>query len=280
MDRRDTSEPGSWQIEDGPEDIEGHGHDATLWRWRLRQPRTGLTAQVVVKVSGTAMATDPAELPAATRDVRYTAGKSEVMKILDWWEPPRVIELHTVSEDAYRGGGSPHRPVGDVPDEERRIAEIEGILKARGIVMRLQADEEHDRWIAMIIPEVLRVGATDLVLGKTRLEAAESALVLLESYPAPVLGGNTLSLPPVTSAGEGRAHGEPLAQVEAERRELEGVAADFGWRIAFAPEPDGSWFWLVIDAETDEVINSGVSESWDDARLAAIENLMPPSHEK
>ena len=58
----------------------------------------------------------------------------------------------------------------------------------------------------------------------------------------------------------------------------ERVRMDFGYRFAFAGEPDGSYSWAVLTEECD-VIHSGVADSWDDAKLAAIENLYPPSDE-
>jgi hypothetical protein len=272
----------AWTIFDGPEEVDAHGYDATLWRWRLRHERTGLTADVVVKVSGTAMAMDQANLPPVTRDARNTAGKSEVSRVLTWWEPPHIIELHSASQAANHAGGSRMRPQGRSSEAERKILEIEARLAERGAILRLQEDPEHDRWVAMIIPAVLRVGATDYVLGKTRLEAAEGALILHENYPAEFMGGNPqTSQPPTASAsGIGGAVADALSGAEEDRRKLEEVAADFGWRIAFAAEPDGAWFWLVIDAATDEVLKGAVAPSWDDALLAVIEHLTPPSGER
>lgn len=279
MTNQEALDAEPWEVHEGPAETFGHGHDAELWTWGLRQPRTGLTAHVVVKVSRTAMAVDSATLTAATRDARNTSGLSEVNKVLDWWDPPRLIELHTASEEGRPVGGSKTRPEGDGSAAERRILEIERLLDDRGIIMRLEEDEEHDRWMALIIPKALRVGTTDIVLGKTRLEASESALVLFENYPAAALGGNKRTLPSVVSAGVGSGEADPFAEVEEERRQLEEVLTDFGWRIAFTAEPDGSYFWLVLDIETGEPIKGGTAESWDDALLAAIEGLKPLSGE-
>jgi hypothetical protein len=90
--------------------------------------------------------------------------------------------------------------------------------------------------------------------------------------------------PPVTVmvAGE-EATVEAIAtppDIAAERERLTTIATDFGWHIGFAEEPDGSWFWLVLEAATDEPIKSGTASTWDDARIALIEELMPPSGER
>jgi hypothetical protein len=56
------------------------------------------------------------------------------------------------------------------------------------------------------------------------------------------------------------------------------VHAEFGFRLAFTNEPDGSVSWVVL-AEEGLELASGVADTWDDARLAVIERLYPPSGE-
>lgn len=57
---------------------------------------------------------------------------------------------------------------------------------------------------------------------------------------------------------------------------------EFGWNLAFAKEPDGSFSW-VGRADDGTEIRSGVADSWDAALqaalLAAIDGLHPPSAE-
>lgn len=53
----------------------------------------------------------------------------------------------------------------------------------------------------------------------------------------------------------------------------------FGWLLSFAHEPDGSFSWWVRHERTGETIRSGCAETWDDARLAAVVELVPPSGE-
>jgi hypothetical protein len=69
---------------------------------------------------------------------------------------------------------------------------------------------------------------------------------------------------------------ETPADIEAERERLTKIATDFGWRFGFAQEPDGSWFWLVTDAETDEPIKSGTASNWQDALIDCVKDLVPP----
>jgi hypothetical protein len=54
---------------------------------------------------------------------------------------------------------------------------------------------------------------------------------------------------------------------------------DFGWDIGITPEPDSSFSWAVFDRETGELMQAGVADDWDAARLDMIENLYPPSEE-
>ncbi len=59
----------------------------------------------------------------------------------------------------------------------------------------------------------------------------------------------------------------------------EKVHMDFGWFFAATKEPDGSFSWAVMSRDGYQV-KSGVADTWDDARLAAIEDLYPPSGEE
>lgn len=61
---------------------------------------------------------------------------------------------------------------------------------------------------------------------------------------------------------------------------LRRLAAEFGWYIGFAAEPDGRIWWGVLGGATGELLQHGHADTWDDARLAAIENLYPPSDEE
>jgi hypothetical protein len=69
------------------------------------------------------------------------------------------------------------------------------------------------------------------------------------------------------------------SDIQAERERLALIATDFGWHFGFAQEPDGSWFWLVVDAETDEPIKSGTAPTWQDALIDCVKDLAPPSAE-
>jgi hypothetical protein len=86
--------------------------------------------------------------------------------------------------------------------------------------------------------------------------------------------------PPVTVMVVGQEEDveevETPADIEAERERLAKIATDFGWRIGFAQEPDGSWFWLVMDVETDEAIKSGTAATWQDALIECVQDLVPP----
>jgi hypothetical protein len=56
---------------------------------------------------------------------------------------------------------------------------------------------------------------------------------------------------------------------------IEHVRFEFGYHVAFSREPDGGFSWALI-ADDGTALKSGVSDSWDDARLALIEGLAPP----
>jgi hypothetical protein len=60
--------------------------------------------------------------------------------------------------------------------------------------------------------------------------------------------------------------------------DLQHRAFEHGVRIGFTQEPDRSYSWGVFSSD-DLLLQHGVAETWDDARLAMIENLYPPSSE-
>jgi hypothetical protein len=64
------------------------------------------------------------------------------------------------------------------------------------------------------------------------------------------------------------------------REPLERLAGDYGWSINFVNEPDGSIHWFVFDRDKGALLKDGNAPTWDDARLAVIEDLYPPSGER
>jgi hypothetical protein len=65
------------------------GADARGWRWEIS--RGAEVAQVVIEISGNAWSADPLSLPEDTRHALETDGRTELLKVLDQDEPPRVI---------------------------------------------------------------------------------------------------------------------------------------------------------------------------------------------
>jgi len=143
------------------------GFDGKIWQFRLSD-EDGREVVVLVRISGTAMATLAPALPEATRLARDTAGRTEVKKVLSWFEPPRVIQLGTMSDRALTEGGSP-----DKPDEAAQVAQIEAWFRERGI--ELWFDQIGSRWVALMIREGTRVGAAGAGRGLSRFEAARDA---------------------------------------------------------------------------------------------------------
>jgi hypothetical protein len=65
------------------------GADARGWLWEItRGPRV---VQVVIEVSETAWSSDPLRLPEDTRHALETDGRSELLKLLEQDDPPRVV---------------------------------------------------------------------------------------------------------------------------------------------------------------------------------------------
>lgn len=61
--------------------------------------------------------------------------------------------------------------------------------------------------------------------------------------------------------------------------ELQRQAFEHHVRLGFTKEPDGGYSWGLYSSDGD-LLQHGLANTWDDARLAMIENLHPPSGEK
>jgi len=62
--------------------------------------------------------------------------------------------------------------------------------------------------------------------------------------------------------------------------DLQHQAYEHGVRLAYTQEPDGGYSWALISLDGETVMQQGTAPTWDDARLAMIENLYPPSGEQ
>ena len=62
--------------------------DARGWLWEITWGAQ--VAQVVIEISGTAWSIDPLRLPEDTRQALETDGRTELLKVLDHDNPPRV----------------------------------------------------------------------------------------------------------------------------------------------------------------------------------------------
>jgi hypothetical protein len=80
----------SWQISANLGRHTRTGVDAAGWLWEIT--RSEEVAQVVIEVSETAWSDDPLRLPEDTRQALETDGRTELLKILDQDDPPRVIQ--------------------------------------------------------------------------------------------------------------------------------------------------------------------------------------------
>ena len=65
------------------------GVDAHGWLWEMT--RGAQLAHVVMEISDAAWSSDPLRLPDDTRHALETDGRTELLKVLDQDEPPRVI---------------------------------------------------------------------------------------------------------------------------------------------------------------------------------------------
>jgi hypothetical protein len=79
----------SWQISANLGRQTRTGVDARGWLWEIT--RGDQVAQVVIEISGAARSSDPLQLPEDTRQALETDGRTELLKVLDLDNPPRII---------------------------------------------------------------------------------------------------------------------------------------------------------------------------------------------
>lgn len=176
----------------------------------------------------------------------------------------------------------PHTPRSDVTvvvESRPRPSDDQYFLFVGGtVVVRIPSDESEE-WLLTWLPDA----QDDPTYPGFTLTATEAG------FPT-VLGAGGVLQWAARQPWARRAAGEEapaLAPVDAARLEIPAaeyaafsreVRADSGFRLAFSREPDGSFSWAVL-AEDGLTLQSGIADSWDDARLAMIEHLYPPSAE-
>ena len=79
----------NWEIRANLGRHERPGVDARGWLWAIT--RGDQAAQVVIEISGRVWSSDPRRLPEDTRHALETDGRTELLKVLDQDDPPRVI---------------------------------------------------------------------------------------------------------------------------------------------------------------------------------------------
>jgi hypothetical protein len=78
-----------WEISANLGRYERPGVDARGWLWAIK--RGDEAVEVVIEISGTAWSSDALRLSEDTRQALETDGRSELLKVLDLDDPPRII---------------------------------------------------------------------------------------------------------------------------------------------------------------------------------------------
>jgi hypothetical protein len=170
-------------------------------------------------------------------------------------------------------------------------------------------------WHAIMLREDVRIGAAAYAVGTTKLEAAETAQRHHEAaHPAviedAVAGGGTVTatvqeavldtgtstassthseseaiseMTPVSASlsmpYEAQNAVEQTVKLPYEVRQVERVLTDYGWRVAFTDEPDGSVTGYLMAEKTGDVLKAARGEDFHDAYLGLGIDTYPPSEE-
>jgi hypothetical protein len=82
-----------WEIAGNLGPYARSGYDASGWLWEIERGKEA--KRVLVEITGTALAVTPDSLPDDTRAAIETEGESEVGKVLNFEEPPRIVVCGT-----------------------------------------------------------------------------------------------------------------------------------------------------------------------------------------
>jgi hypothetical protein len=258
----------AWKIVAGPEAAHYEGYDGQIWRWRVANGDE--ERSILVKITRSAAS---AELvPERTATALGSQGQSEIEGLLEWYEPPLTIELGSWSETPYVVGGAPEHP-----DDAAAVEGIRAWFDSQGI--DLFFDRQGGQILAPLVRRDQPLGAGIYGVGNTRREAAENVRTQFEAVRG--AGGSETIVETVEVAGYSQPSlDERIEEIpEPIKTKLERAAAEFGWKIGFTREPDGSFRWFVFDRESGEPLQHGQADDWDDAKISSILDLYPSSDE-
>jgi hypothetical protein len=271
-----------WRLAGDGREVDPGGADATVWLWELVSEDGTRRRSVRVKISGTAM---------VVRDVawrlgqaRKSRGQTEIARILDWDEPPDVVEFHSASRSPTLTGGDPG-------PEVRELAAIVDWFERRDIELLFGG---HGVGAGPGPPPVQTWSATllDLEVGEliarfeapTRLAAARAARAwwrehrerpptTAEIEPAVE---QDIALPITPSGGEAEAPKigpEQLARV----RQLQTLYT-LVWTRPDPRDPDSLWMIEALDKDG-RLVSFAVQSTAEDALLTILEDLLPPDEQ-
>src|SRR5262249_15360621 len=104
----------SWEIGANLGRHERPGVDARGWLWEITCGDQ--VAQVVIEISGTAWSSDPLRLPEDTLRALETDGRTELLKVLEQDDPPRVIQCGSTGWETVVRYRPSVRVSGVIPD--------------------------------------------------------------------------------------------------------------------------------------------------------------------
>jgi hypothetical protein len=253
------------------------GEDATVWAWEFAAEGSSKRRTVLVKISGTAMASD--DLHFRVAHGRDSKGQTEVQRVLEWEEPPKEIVFHSESEaPEIRGGerGPAVKEIGALAEwfDDRGILLV---FTGRGTGVG-PTPPPISRWTANLIDP-----KADKLLARfeasSRVAAARDAQRWCREYKEPKT--QTIEPPSILSAeafGNPTVEGEEVEAPKLPAEQLERVKR-YGFHLIYtAPaegDPDSDW---MIEAYDDggELRGIAAQKTVDDALLTILEDLLPP----
>ena len=257
----------AWRIEGEPEKwLFPERRNGMMFVWRIvrraepRNVEVFLTSDVLEFVEGL-----PADLAVAVQ----TRGRSVVESLLTMDDPPQRMLVATDGITVE-------------VDVTSRLREIREWFDDRGF--DLVTDMSGDRWVCAVLRKDVRVGVGDVAgEGATPLEAAEAALAKYEGREdgrdAQIVGvpaeATAEGVPGTVYVDEDTVVGVglPFSEEATER------AVDYGWRLGFIDEPDGSVLGVMMAWEDGEVLKTSRGRDFQDAYLGLGADTQPPSEE-
>jgi hypothetical protein len=265
-----------WVIHGDGQPQNPQGYDGSVRQWQLlADDDPDRQHQVLVRITGTAMAMGEDALSIRAATARETQGRSEVEQVLEWPQPPDEIEIGSTGVRRFGGDPGP---------EQREINEIVEWFDERGAIVMFTARRggvgsvENALWVKHSAHVLARDVDQHLyhAEGSSRLEAARHAKERWDAEGHGVLlgkleahGSSTTTLELDTAKAAHKVKADEAARTQ--QRQVFQVT----WEEVTDPRSPNPLHKVEVSTEDGEVTEIALGDDVEDGVLEIALSLLP-----